>query len=288
MPQRRATSVSTHGIYASQNDSTVLGYRENNRRDRGPVCNLSVGAAGDIAADANGDLIVPGGYNVSVFSGPDMCGPSLATISMGWAGYAVDAASLNAKNGAIAVAAIQNGSGPGSIELCTISAGCGSYLRADGMNIVIGVAVGNNGDCWASWETGPSEGYAAALTYFKGCTGSGTTAKGYQNPAAGGLDIDKRGNLVSISCTHFGCTQPSVYVYSGCDPKCRLVGGPFSLKGTSTYGHLNGDSTNFVAADSQYDQVDVYKYESTALTYLYSFQKGLSNSATLTGAAYNR
>ena len=271
------------GIYVSQNNSIIYGYRQNNRRDRRPVCTLSAGSTGDVAADSSGNLIIPEAYSIAIFDGPGMCGPELGSFSTGWSGYAVDAASLDAAHGIVAVAAIQNGSGPGSIELCTISAGCGSYLRSNGMNIVYGVAIAKSGDCWASWEEGPSMSYAAFLTYFKGCAGSGQTAVGYKNPSAGGLSVDKDGNLVAISYA-----SSSLYVYSGCRPKCKAIGGPFSLKGVGQYGHVNAASTRFVAADSKYGRVDVYRYRPTALTYLYSFSKGLSKSATVFGATYNR
>jgi hypothetical protein len=284
----QAPASARGGIYVndySDSASHVYGYRADNKRNRSPICNESTSYTGDIAVDTKGNLIVPEGYNVAVFKGPGMCGPELGTFGTGWSGYAVDAVSADAADGMIAVAAIQNGSGPGSIELCTLKAGCGSYLRSAGMNLVFGVAVAKNGDCWASWEQGPSYSYSAALTYFKGCSGSGLATTGYKNPATGGLDIDKDGNIVSISCPLLHCSTPAVYVYSGCKPACRKLGAPFSLEGTAAYGHLNADSTRFAAADSEYGQVDIYKYSPTAITYLYSFNNGLSTS--IVGAAYS-
>jgi hypothetical protein len=122
----------------------------------------------------------------------------------------------------------------------------------------------------------------AALTYFKRCSGSGETATGFDNPASGGLDIDKDGHLVTVSYS-----TPAVYVYSGCRPACKLIGGPFPLKGTGFYGHLNMDSTSFVAADYQHGEIDVYRYTPTSLKYMYSFNNGLSQSSGVVGAAYN-
>jgi hypothetical protein len=78
-----------------------------------------------------------------------------------------------------------------------------------------------------------------------------------------------------------------VYVYSGCKPACKAIGGPFPLKGTAVYGHLNEDSTSFAAADYQYGQVDVYRYSPTAITYRYSFNNGISVNSGIVGAAYN-
>jgi hypothetical protein len=153
------------------------------------------------------------------------------------------------------------------------------------MNEVLAVAMSNAGDCWASSAAD------TALTYFKGCAEPAQNATGYLNPSAGGLDIDNHGNLVAISDAspdeHGVSLQSSseVYVYSGCNPKCTLVGGPFALEGGSLYGHLNKENTRFVAADHEYGQVDIYKYTPTAIRYLYSFNNGLSTS--IIGAAYN-
>jgi hypothetical protein len=59
------------------------------------------------------------------------------------------------------------------------------------------------------------------------------------------------------------------------------------LHGEATDGHLNKDGSQLVTADYQYGQIDVYKYKPTVLTYLYSFNNGLSVSSGLVGAAYN-
>ena len=80
------------------------------------------------------------------------------------------------------------------------------------------------------------------------------------------------------------CIRDSVY--SGCKPKCKKIGGPFSLQGTSLYGHLNEDSSRFAAADYQYGQIDIYKYAPTNIAYMYSFNNGLSSGERM-GAAYN-
>jgi hypothetical protein len=285
-----APTPAKKGIYVSEYSSytsAIYGYRQNNSKNRPPICSENAPYADNIAVDAKGNVIVTQGYSVTVFKGPSMCGPMLGTFGTGWSGYSVDAASADAANGTIAVAAVQNGSGGGSIELCTLKAGCGSFLRSAGMNIVYGVAVAKNGDCWASWEQGPSYGYASLLTFFKWCSGAGEASTGYKNLAAGGLDIDRNGNLVAVSCSPIGCPTPALYVYSGCKPACKKLGGPFPLKGAASYGHLDKGSTTFATADSEYGQVDIYKYAPTSLTYLYSFNNGLSASAGIFGAAYD-
>jgi hypothetical protein len=270
--------------YNSRSDAVVLGYPTNDRRNDPPTCSESTPYASSIAVDTKGNLIVPKGFDeVTVFKGPGMCGPKLASFGLGeWGGDAVDVASTNAADGMIAVAAIQDGSGAGSIEICRIKGGCTANLGNPDMNFVFAVAVSKSGDCWAASKQGPSKGYKAVLTYFQGCAGSGQTATHYKNPDTGGLDIDKSGNLVSISYS-----TPAVFIYSGCKPACKLIGGPFQLKGTAVYGHLNEDSTRFATADYQYGQVDVYRYSPTAITYRYSFNNGISVSSGIVGAAYN-
>lgn len=271
------------GIYVSAQQSTrIFGYPKPNRLNGPPICSESVYPTGDVAVDGNGNLIAPVDFTeVLVFKGPRMCGPEVGSVQMCCEGHAVDAASSDAINGVIVVAALQDGSAGGSVEVCTLKNGCGTNLKNNHMNFVVGVALAKNGDCWASSQEGHYSG--AVLTYFKGCSGSGTTATGYRNLEAGGLDIDEHGDLVAISSS----STPAIYVYSGCRPICKLVGGPFSLHGQVEFGHLNRYSTRFAAADYADGEIDIYKYAPTAVTFLYSFNNGLSPNANVSGAAYN-
>ena len=228
------------GLYVndySGSSSTVYGYRQKNRGNDPPTCTKVVRYARGVAVDGKGNLIVPQGSGFTAFRGPRMCGRELAQIGLGWEGNAVDAASANAAEGTIAVASIQDGSGYGSVQLCTLKTGCRAHLTNSAMNFVLAVTMANDGDCWAASEQGLNMGYVAVLTYFKGCLGPGVTATGYQNPSSGGLDIDKNGNLVSISCSVASCSTPAIYVYSGCNPTCEKVGGPLALQGNAGYGN---------------------------------------------------
>ena len=90
------------------------------------------------------------------------------------------------------------------------------------------------------------------LLYFKPFRKLGRVAGGFVNAYEGGLDLDRDGNLVSISYA-----DAKLYVYKGCDPKCTLLGGPFTLNGNTIFGHLNGRSTEFAGADYQYGRIDV-------------------------------
>ena len=279
-----STSTFTSGIYVSENlshGSGVFGYPTNNRRNRGPICSVSAQPTYNVAVDNAGNLIVPNSDGtIAVFQGPDMCGPKLGSFNTRYGfDYPVDVTSPDAVNGTIAVGIEQiGGSGEGIIELCTLKGGCTTGLMG-GMDFLFAVAMNKKGDCWAS------SAQPTALTYFAGCSGFGRATTGYENSDAGGLDIDNNGNLVSISCSPVTCSTPVLYVYSGCNPTCKKIGGPFSLLGKSVYGHLNGNGTRFAAADER-GQIDVYKYAPTTLTYLYSFSNGLSASRRI-GVAYN-
>ncbi len=94
--------------------------------------------------------------------------------------------------------------------------------------------------------------------------------------------IDSKGNTVPLSAPTY-----AVYVYSGCRPACKRIGGPYSLEGQAIYGHLNANSTAFAVADYRLEQIDVYKYTPRALIYEYSFNNGLFESS-IKGVTYNR
>ncbi|MGC1379415.1 MAG: hypothetical protein WA814_00170 [Candidatus Baltobacteraceae bacterium] len=273
------------GLYGSQFYAGVInGYPANNAGDHAPICSVAASYPNNVAVDGMGNLIDPdgGSHSIVVYRGKGMCGRKLGTISDPY-GQPADAATANAATGKIAVANIFDVSGgAGSISVCTLSHGCKSNLTNSAMYKVAGVAMARNGDCWASSVNASG---AATLTFFKACTGSGKVATGFANAFYGGIDIDKRGNLVTVDLGGSGTS--TVNVYKGCNPKCKLVGGPFPLQGETVYGHLNKTSSSFAAADFQYGQIDVYKYAGSSLKYLYSFNKGLSVSDDVEGAAYN-
>ena len=77
------------------------------------------------------------------------------------------------------------------------------------------------------------------------------------------------------------------WVYKGCNPACTFVGGPFPAQGGTEYGNLNKDSTEFVGADYQYGQVDVYRYRTGTISYKYSFNEGINFADDPVGAAFN-
>ncbi|MBV9648487.1 MAG: hypothetical protein JO043_13550 [Candidatus Eremiobacteraeota bacterium] len=277
----------TTGIYVSEDlsrRSGIFGYPSDNRKNRGPICSQKAQPTYDIAVDNGGNLIVPNSDGtITVFQGPDMCGRKLGTFHTIYnADYPVDASSPDAANGTIAVGIEQlDGSGDGIVELCTLKSGCTTSLTGGGsIDFLFAVAMSKKGDCWAS------SAVPTALTYWAGCAGLGQPTTGYENSDAGGLDIDNNGNLVSISCSPVNCSTPVLYVYSGCNPGCKRIGGPFPLHGRSQYGHLNGNSSRFAAADYEVGQIDIYRYTPTSLTYLYTFSHGLSGGGRM-GVAYN-
>ncbi len=278
---RAAPAAAVKGIYANEYYATdILGYRAENR-DGPPICAISgVSYLNGIAVDQSGYLIDPDGGTgtVIIFKGPKMCGPEYS-FALDPYGQPSDAASLVAQSGPIAVANIFDSNGAGSISVCSFVTGCNVNLTNQNMYEVAGVAMDKRGDCWASAVNSLG---TATLTYFTLCSGRGQAATGFVNSYFGGLDIDKKGNLVSISAF-----DGQLYVYKGCNPGCSLVGGPFPLQGEAVFGHLNKKGNEFATGDYQYGQIDIYKYRPSALTYEYSFNNGLSTSLIVEDAVYN-
>jgi hypothetical protein len=166
------------------------------------------------------------------------------------------------------------GVGPGSLSVCTLASGtCSVNLTNPNILIVGGVAMANNGDCWAS-ALNPSG--VADLVYFQGCSGAGVVATGFANPFYGGIDIDNKGNLVTVSLLDASFSFPSlVNVYSGCKPACTLLSSS-PLAGESIYGHVARQGKRFVTTDLLTAAVEVYTYSPTAgLSLAYSFTGGI-------------
>jgi hypothetical protein len=291
----QAPASAMKGIYVSEVSTTsIVGYKSNNKKNKAPRCTVPFADSypNDIDVDGAGNLIDPNGgtRTIIIGQGPDMCGAEAASISDPY-GQPNDASSANALTGKIAIGNRISMSGPpGSISVCTVADGCTVNLTNAALYLVAGVAMANNGDCW-----GDAIGYsgAATLTYFAGCAGAGVQASGFTNVSFGGIDLDKFGHLVTIDILS-GYGDAAVDVYSGCNPVCTLIGGPFPLEGGgAVFGHLNKDSRRFATGDYINGQVDIYKYHSsktgagTSLTYEYSFNKGLDASKEVEGVAYN-
>jgi len=280
-----APALKTHprpGIYLAQFDGTdILGYRAAHEALQGPICQVSAGMyVNGIAVDSRGNLIDPNGSTrlVIVFKGPQMCGEKLGSFHDRY-GQPSDASSGDAATGKIAVANIQdNGSSPGSLSICTLRAGCTSNLTNPQMYAAEAVAM-KDGTCWVDAKRTASGG--AALIYFKGCAGQGEVASGFKSASAGGIDIDNHGNLVIIDQS-----QKMVYIYSGCDPQCSIVGGPFRLKSECFFGKLNAANTNYVTVDQLEGHIDFYSYSTNAIKYEYAV-KGLPVSLAPEGIAQN-
>jgi len=269
------------GIYGSQFFAGLIaGYPHKNTANGPPTCTLGASYPNGIAVDGKGNLIDPDGgtRSIIVYAGPGMCGASLGTISDPY-GQPSDASGPDASSGNFAVGNIFDTSGAGSISICSISGGCTANLTNSNMYEVAGVAMANNGDCWGSATNSLG---TATLTYFAGCTGAGVAATGWANTYYGGLDIDANGNLVAIDAF-----TPALRVYSGCNPTCTLVSGPFPLNNDCVFGHLNKQSMTFACGDYVNGAIDVYYYSPTSLTYWYSFNNGLGVSDDIEGAAYN-
>jgi hypothetical protein len=276
--QTPTDAAATKGIYVSPYQGGILGYRIDRRRAK-DVCTVKGIDGAEASADRQGNLIATGPeHSITVFQGPRLCGPKLGSLSDPFGGP-IAAASADAATGPIVVANIYDTSDtPGSLSICTLSGGCAKNLTNAAMDEVAGVALAKNGDCWASAVNSAGK---ATLTYFKLCSGAGEATTGFMNSDYGSLDIDTNGNLVSVDYA-----GGKLWVYSGCDPRCAVVGGPFALRGDSVVGHLNEDATQFAAADFSNGDVDVYRYRPSRLTHEYSFAAA-SQSVGPLSAAYS-
>lgn len=281
MPMRGklANAAQARGIYVgSFSGSTVWGFPKNNSGDGPPTCTVAEDGTGlsGLGVDNFGYLMIPDGFNgIEVYSNSTMCGTLLGTITDPF-GQAGDASSISAATGAIVVANLvgPGGVGPGSLSVCTLASGtCSVNLTNPNILIAAGVAMANNGDCWAS-ALNPSG--APVLVYFQGCSGAGVVATGFVNPFYGGIDIDNKGNLVTLSLVNASFSFPSLlYVYSGCNPTCTLLSSS-PLAGESIYGHVARQGKRFVTTDLITAAVEVYSYNPhTGAALSYSFTGGL-------------
>ena len=203
-----APPAAIRGIYVSAFGSTVVsGFPKNNSGNGPAICTVpSTDSVSDIAVDNSGTLMVPDGFaGIGVYSNSTMCGSLLGAITNPF-GEASDASSVDAVTGTIVVGNLFDNSGaPGSVSVCTLTSGtCSTNLTNPNLLEVAGVALAPNGDCWAD---GLSPAFTASLVYFQGCTGSGVVATGFTNAFAGGLDIDNKGNLVTISAVGPGLSS---------------------------------------------------------------------------------
>lgn len=276
----------TGGLYVSQFEQTELyGFAAVNKANKGPICTVGgIQYVNGVGVDGKGNLMIPDASSsyLRLYKGPGMCGKSINVIADTY-GQLSDVSSPDSVTGTIALANIFDTSKtPGSISVCNLKNGCTSNLTNSAIYEAGGVAMANNGDCWISASGVESGGTSPSIVYFKGCTGAGAVAKGIKNKSYGGLDIDNKGNLVSVDSN-----SATVYIYSGCNPTCKFVGGPFKLHGMSFFGKLNSANTQYAMCDLANYDVDVYSYSTKGLKYEYSFSKDLSESGIPIGIAYN-
>lgn len=263
-------------------------YPKNNSSNGSAMCSVSSGSMGvnDIDSDTKGNLLIPNSYSGLLVYRPPFrsksCGKLLGTIPEPF-GQATSAAARDAVKGTIVVGNIVGGTGTGVVT-CTLKSLTCTALNSPSMGQLGGVAMDKAGSCYAdAYDLNGNVG----LWVYTGCTGTGTeltSANGFSEPFYGGLDVDNQGNLVVVSALNSSGGAPStVTVYSGCNTgTCTVKGGPFSLKGTSVFGHLGHQNERWATFDVSSSAVEVYNYigHGTGLTYMYSFNDGLTSCAT--------
>ena len=272
---RLATAAEMQGIYVSTfGGSDLYGFPKNNAGNGPSTCTVSpTTSVNNFGVDNSGNLMVPNAFSgVSVY-GPGMCGPLLGTITDPY-GQASDASAVSATTGNIAVGNIFGNSGNhGNIAVCTLTSGtCSTDLTNSAIYEIGGVAMAANGDCWADAINSAD---VAQLVYFAGCSGAGVVATGFTNGFYGGVDIDGKGNLVTVSLFGPSFSLPSIVnVYSGCNPACTLLSST-TLTGENIFGHLGKVSARFVTPNLESADIEVYRYKPSGLTLNYSFTGGI-------------
>ena len=278
----RRPATLAKGLYVSSYDnSSIYGFKSGYRKGHGPSCTIYTGPfyVNQITVDEAGNLIVPGGsgppFEVNVYQGPNMCGRLLGRFKDTY-GEPVEAATVSdSTTGTVVLANYSTGpKSAGNLAICTLAYGCTQDLTNSNVTgPAMGVALSKNGDCWL--DSYNSDYSAADLTYWRGCTGPGQVASGFKNSSFGGLALDKYGNLLAID--YEGAGTGELWVYSGCDPACSVVGGPFALRGNPLFASLNAKGDTLAVTDFAFPYtgiVDVYKYAPTKLTHKYYFGTG--------------
>jgi hypothetical protein len=282
----RFNQAGTKGLYGQQFICVVgtqscggWGYPKNNSANGPFICTIgplaAVGVNG-IGVDKSGNTIIPDAFSgIYVFTGglttTPFCGTQAANIPDSF-GQAADGASNDAMNATIVV-----GHANGNVATCSVSSNSCSTLSPS-LSGFVAVAMDSSGNCYA-------QSSSSGLYYWAGCTGTGTLQSGASG-GSGGLDIDNKGNVVSVNQG----APSTVTVYHCASNTCSIVTGPTSLNGTgdAVYCHLGKQNERLACGNASLGQVDVYTYLPTrAPTYLYSFNNGMTASDIVETAAYS-
>jgi hypothetical protein len=285
-----ASKAPGSNLYVSSYFGTsVYGFETPFKRGRPPACTVYTGRThiNDIAVDPSGNLIVPQLRErlVRVYAPSGNCVVPLGSFADPY-GPPANAASLDATNGTIVLATLRGTSGGlGSLAVCSMAAGCTRKLKPQFAGYANGVAIARNGDCWLVTENHTFT--AAGMTYWRGCKGTGQLSPGFKNVSSGSLSIDSNGNLASVDYKGGGTGQ--LWVYSGCNPACDVVGGPFKLQGQPFYGTLNARGDTFATLEAQFPYggtIDVYNYAPSNVTLDYTFSSGFAPVSNPQGIAF--
>jgi hypothetical protein len=284
---RPAPTALRKGVYIAEYfTNEILGYAWVTRKNIPPICAIPGTFVVDVATDKSGNLIDPdgGARTVTVFQGPQMCGPKLGSFADN-DGQPSDAATRNAVTRTIYVANLQATNEPyGNVSVCTLAGGCSAVLSSPAIGgQLFAVAEDAQGNVYASGyphASGSGQGNGASLVWWKNGRGKAVQIAAYRNSTPGGLEVDAKNDLLALDTF-----APALWVYTGCPETCKAHG-PFALKGETVFGKLNAKLGIFEAADVEYGQVDVYRFAGTkGVTYLYSYSNGMTPSGDVEGIA---
>jgi|HubBroStandDraft_4_1064222.scaffolds.fasta_scaffold166209_2 hypothetical protein len=210
--------------------------------------NVLVYAAG--SSSPTGTLDDPGEFPVGVTVGPD------GTVYV---------ANLDGPIGASGDVVIY---APGSSEPTeTLHDKC--FLR------VLGVALDQHGNLFASCQIAPGAGHGEVVEFKAGSTKGTQTHISLET--AGGLGFDGAGHLLAIDVN-----GPTLNVYDGGNRKPIDT---LKLPGASIYFSFDRDSKELYVADYALGEIDVFRYRPSKLTQINTITNGMSPSSGNIGIA---
>lgn len=275
----------------------ALGYRPYDGKNKGPFCATGVAAEppeapSDIAADPQGNVVVTTFGSVDdifVFPGPAMCNSASFGLDIQSSSGEPpnDIATLNALEGPIYFATDDSDTySTSNVQECFKVGSNWQCIAPYGEPWDdIGIAVDRNGNVFTT-------SFTQGLTVWRAGSQYAMPLFGFANRAAGGLAIDKSGNILAVDPYDFA-GHSALRIYNHCTaPSGCTVFGPFPFKHLVTYAKLEQNNktllalayTGYAPVGLQDPHVEVYAYHGTnGINYQYSFSNGLEPSDIVSG-----
>jgi len=260
--------------YVGQFSGTpVQEYRENNKRNRPPLCSLPGQSVNGIAVDPAGNLWVPsgtgGGQGYTQEYAPNCGAAGLKVTDPN--GQPADVG-FDSKGNIYIMNIFDAAGAAGTVNIYNASGTLTGSLSDPSFSELIGIATDSKDDIFVSNRQ--SNGNANVVE-FPGGQMPGTVLTGIVLGLPGAPQFDRADDLI---ITDWNALTLNIYAppYTG-SPAVK------PMHGLSLWCPLSHNEKRLSCADLGNGSVDVYSYPSA--TYLYSYTNGLTPSGFATGAA---